>query len=91
MWRSRGIRCDEQQIVVVNGSQQGIDLCARIFLDAGDPVVFEDPGYILARHAFGAIGARIVPFSGESSMSSSLQATDCLRSICNELLGFWYA
>jgi GntR family transcriptional regulator/MocR family aminotransferase len=61
MWRSRGIRCDEQQIVVVNGSQQGIDLCARIFLDAGDSVVVEDPGYVLARHAFEAIGARIVP------------------------------
>jgi GntR family transcriptional regulator/MocR family aminotransferase len=60
MWRSRGIRCDERQIVIVNGSQQGIDLCARIFLDAGTPVVVEDPGYILARHAFEAIGAQIV-------------------------------
>ena len=64
MWRSRGIRCDEQQIVVVNGLQQGTDLCARIFLDAGDSVVVEDPGYILARHAFEAIGARIVPIPG---------------------------
>jgi GntR family transcriptional regulator/MocR family aminotransferase len=61
MWRSRGVRCDEHQIVVVNGSQQGIDLCARIFLNASDPVVVEDPGYILARHAFEAIGARVVP------------------------------
>jgi GntR family transcriptional regulator/MocR family aminotransferase len=61
MWRSRGVRCDEQQIVIVNGSQQGIDLCARIFLNAGDPVVVEDPGYILARHAFQAMGAKIVP------------------------------
>jgi GntR family transcriptional regulator/MocR family aminotransferase len=60
IWRSRGIRCDERQIVIVNGSQQGIDLCARIFLDASTPVVVEDPGYILARHAFEAIGANIV-------------------------------
>jgi GntR family transcriptional regulator / MocR family aminotransferase len=29
LWRARGLRCEPDQIVVVSGSQQGLDLCAR--------------------------------------------------------------
>ncbi|WP_407660467.1 MocR-like pyridoxine biosynthesis transcription factor PdxR [Marinimicrococcus flavescens] len=56
LWRARGIRCTPDQVVIVNGSQQGLDLCARLLLDPGDPFVFENPGYLLARHAFAAAG-----------------------------------
>ena len=35
LWRARGLRCEPDQIVVVNGSQQGLDLCARLLLDPG--------------------------------------------------------
>ena len=45
LWASRGIRCDAAQVVVCSGSQQGIDLIARLLLDAGDEVLVEDPGY----------------------------------------------
>ncbi|MDQ1079664.1 PLP-dependent aminotransferase family protein [Pseudoroseomonas cervicalis] len=61
LWRARGLRCDPAQILVVNGSQQGLDLCARLLLDAGDGAVMEEPGYILAREAFQAVGARLLP------------------------------
>lgn len=61
LWRARGLRCEPNRIVVVNGSQQGIDLCARLLLDPGDRVVMEDPGYSLARQAFAAAGAEVVP------------------------------
>ncbi|MET4385716.1 GntR family transcriptional regulator/MocR family aminotransferase [Bradyrhizobium sp. F1.4.3] len=61
LWRSRRVRCDVDQIVIVNGSQQGLDLCARLLLDAGDRFVMEDPGYLMARHAFSATGAIAVP------------------------------
>ena len=50
LWRARGISCVPDQIVIVNGSQQGLDLCARLLLDPGDPFVIENPGYPLARH-----------------------------------------
>ncbi len=43
---SRGIRCEPQQVVVTSGSQQAIDLVARLLLDAGDEVMVEDPGYL---------------------------------------------
>ena len=58
---ARGTRCSAEQIIVVNGSQQGLDLAARILLDPGDEVWMEDPGYPGARAALLAAGARIVP------------------------------
>jgi GntR family transcriptional regulator / MocR family aminotransferase len=61
LWRARGIRCSSDQIVIVNGSQQGLDLCARLLLDPGDPFLFENPGYALARHAFTAVGGVEIP------------------------------
>ncbi len=59
--RARGLRCDAEQIVIVHGSQQAIDLCARVLLDAADTFVFEDPGYLMARRCFEATGARLHP------------------------------
>jgi GntR family transcriptional regulator/MocR family aminotransferase len=59
--RARGLVCDADQIVVVHGSQQGIDLCARLLLDPGDAFVFEDPGYLMARRSFEATGAEMTP------------------------------
>ena len=61
LWRSRSVRCGVDQIVVVNGSQQGLDLCARLLLDAGDRFVMEDPGYLMARLTFSLTGAVPVP------------------------------
>jgi GntR family transcriptional regulator / MocR family aminotransferase len=60
LWRSRGLRCDADQIIVVNGSQQGIDLAARALVDPGDAVVIENPCYAMARNIFAASGARLV-------------------------------
>ncbi|MGA0612778.1 PLP-dependent aminotransferase family protein [Caldimonas sp. KR1-144] len=59
--RARGLACDAGQILVVHGSQQAIDLCARLLLDAHDAFVFEDPGYLMARRCFEATGATPLP------------------------------
>lgn len=56
--RARGVVCDADQIVVVNGSQQAIDLCARLLLNADDAFLFEEPGYRMARLCFEATGAK---------------------------------
>jgi GntR family transcriptional regulator/MocR family aminotransferase len=61
--RSRGVVCDSSQVIVVNGSQQGLDLAARILIDNGDPVAIEDPQYRGARSAFQAAGGRLRPVS----------------------------
>jgi GntR family transcriptional regulator/MocR family aminotransferase len=59
--RTRGISCSAEEIVVVSGSQQGLDICARLFLEPGDEVALENPGYFGARRVFEACGARLRP------------------------------
>ncbi len=59
--RSRGVRCHEDQVLVVNGSQQALDLLARALLDPGDVVLIENPSYLGAREVFRAAGARLIP------------------------------
>jgi GntR family transcriptional regulator/MocR family aminotransferase len=56
----RGVRCTADRVVIVNSTQQAIDLAARLLLDPGDAVWLEDPGYVAARRAFVAAGARTV-------------------------------
>jgi GntR family transcriptional regulator/MocR family aminotransferase len=58
---SRGVRCTWEQVIILSGAQQGIDLSARLLLDPGDDVWHEEPGYLGARGAFLTAGARIVP------------------------------
>jgi GntR family transcriptional regulator / MocR family aminotransferase len=59
--RTRAVHCTADQVVVVNGSQQALDLCARVLLCDGDEVTVEDPCYPLARLLFAAHGARLRP------------------------------
>jgi GntR family transcriptional regulator / MocR family aminotransferase len=63
LWRARALRCDLGQIIIVNGSQQGLDLCARLLLNAGDRYVIENPCYAMARHVFAATGATPIPIA----------------------------
>ena len=58
---ARGVRCDAGQVVIVAGSQQALDLAARVLLDPGDAVWIEEPGYLGARAALAAAGAKLVP------------------------------
>ncbi|GGR62482.1 GntR family transcriptional regulator/MocR family aminotransferase [Nocardioides luteus] len=57
----RGVRADPDQIVVTSGTQQALDLVARVLLEPGDVVAVEDPGYASARDLFASHGARVVP------------------------------
>lgn len=57
---SRGLKCSANQIVLTTGAQAALDLFARILIDADDTVWMEDPGFIGAKSAFSAAGARLV-------------------------------
>ena len=57
---ARGIRCEAEDVAIVNGAQHAIDLAARVLLDPGDTVVMEQPGYFGAALAFQAAQANIV-------------------------------
>lgn len=58
---ARSVNCSAEQIIITSGSQQSLDLVARLMLDRGDTVWFEDPGYIGSRNIFLASGANVLP------------------------------
>ncbi|HEV3468952.1 MAG TPA: PLP-dependent aminotransferase family protein [Pyrinomonadaceae bacterium] len=58
---ARAVRCEPEQVIVVAGAQQALDLGARVLTDAGDDVWVEEPGYLGAKGALAAAGARLVP------------------------------
>ena len=58
---ARAVRCEAEQVIIVAGAQQALDLTARLMLNAGDAAWIEDPGYLGTRAALLAAGARVVP------------------------------
>ncbi|RAK10247.1 2-aminoadipate transaminase [Halanaerobium saccharolyticum] len=48
----KGIKILPKNILITNGSQQGLDLLGKIFLNKGDEVILEEPGYLGAIQAF---------------------------------------
>ena len=58
---ARGARCTPEQILIVSGAQQALDLAARVLVEPGDAVWMEDPGYPGARAALAGAGARVIP------------------------------
>jgi GntR family transcriptional regulator/MocR family aminotransferase len=58
---ARAVHCDAQQVLIVSGSQQALDLAARLLLDEGDAVWMEDPCYLGARGALAGAGAHLMP------------------------------
>lgn len=59
--QARGIKAVAGDVLVTNGSQQVLDLVAKLFLNPGDVVLTENPTYLAAIQAFQALEARFVP------------------------------
>jgi len=76
---SRGVRCSPDQVVIVTGTQQGLDLVARVTIKSGDAVWMEDPGYFGATRAFRNAAARIIPVPTDDAGLSIVTA----RRLCN--------
>jgi DNA-binding transcriptional MocR family regulator len=74
---ARGIRTRTSDVLVLSGSQQGLDLIARVFIDPGDSIVVEEPTYIGALQSFRMAGAKIIgiPVDGDG------MRTDILASV----------
>lgn len=58
---SRGVPTETAQVLIVSGSQQGIDLAARAFLQPGDIVLTEEPSYLAALQVFASFEANVQP------------------------------
>ncbi len=72
-----GIHAHPDDVVVTVGSQQGLDLLSRIFLDPGDVVVAEGPTYVTAIGTFSAYQAQIVhvPMDNDGLIPQALADT----------------
>ena len=71
----RGVNCSPDQVMMVHGTQQAVDIVARIAVNPGEKVLVEDPGYISAREAFEKHGARIVSMPVDAQGAMVREAT----------------
>jgi GntR family transcriptional regulator/MocR family aminotransferase len=58
---ARAVVCDPSEVIVVNGSQQALDLVAHVLVERGDRVAIEDPHYDGTREVLRAAGAHLLP------------------------------
>ncbi len=72
-----GMTASPEQVLITNGSQQGLDLVAKALIDPGDFVVVENPAYLGALQAFKSYQARIVGVAGDGDgiRTDELEAT----------------
>ena len=63
---ARAVRCDPQQVMIVAGSQQALEIAARVLLDDRSAAWVEEPGYWLTRQVLTAAGCRLVPVPVDS-------------------------
>jgi GntR family transcriptional regulator/MocR family aminotransferase len=78
---SRGLHCDPAQIVVTNGAQQAISLCAQLLVTPGARVAVENPGYRAAGHALAIAGAQLcgVAVDGDGLDTAALEEVEGCR------------
>ena len=76
--RDRGVQCEARNVMVLSGSEQGIDLIVRAFVNPGDCVLVEQSTFFPALQTFRSADARIVgvPVDGDG------MRTDLLEGYC---------
>lgn len=57
----QGLRIPPENILMTSGSQQGLDLLAKVFINTNDPVIIEEPGYLGAIQAFSVFRPELLP------------------------------
>ncbi len=65
--QTRGIKANADQVLITSGSQQGINLMSKIFIEPGDAVVVENPCYLAALQAFNSFEASFVTLESDGS------------------------
>lgn len=77
--RARGLQCTADQILIVHGTQQALELCAKVLVDPGHHVVMEEPCYLMARRTFESVGAKIIatPVDEQGLVTADLPKTHC--------------
>lgn len=86
-YQQRGIKRDEESILITQGSQQGLDILTRALLNPGESIIVEAPTYLAALQVFRANGANIheVPLHPDGPDIEILE-----RLFKNENIRFFY-
>jgi GntR family transcriptional regulator/MocR family aminotransferase len=58
---ARSVRCEPEQVMIVAGSQQALQVSARVLFEPGSRVWTEEPGYPFGQGAFALAGCKLVP------------------------------
>jgi GntR family transcriptional regulator/MocR family aminotransferase len=82
--RARAVRCTPEELVIVQGTQQAIDLVTRILLDPGDTVALEEPHYTGFSMVLTALGAKLVfvPVDAQGLRVDELENVRAARLVC---------
>jgi len=78
-YRERGVVADADRVLITTGSQQGIDLVGRVFLEKGDEVVVENPCYLAALQVFRSYEAAAIPIESDHEGMCVDQVEDALK------------
>lgn len=73
--RAIGLDCEASQVLIVSGSQQTLDLAAKLYIDKGTQIVLEAPTYLAALQIFQLFGADCltVPLQAEGPDLAALR------------------
>lgn len=72
---------DKDNILITHGSQQGLDLSGKVFLDEGDIVLCESPTYLAAISAFKSYGCSFI----EIQTDEDGMKMDVLENVLSEI------
>ena len=77
--RAKGLKCEASQVLVLSGSQQGLDLVAKLFIDPESSILVESPTYLAALQTFNLIQAQCqgVPLTADGLDLSVLERQVC--------------
>jgi 2-aminoadipate transaminase len=79
----RGVNTSREELIITSGSQQALDLVAKVLVDPGDPVLVEKPGYVGGIGALKSYQARILGIDMEEDGIS----IDCLEETLKKTVG----
>lgn len=60
LMKSRNVNISPKDVMIVSGSQQGLDYIARVFIKPGDTIILEEPSFFGAMQIFRSAGARVI-------------------------------
>lgn len=63
--RAKGVRAEASNVLITSGSQQGLDLAAKVLVNAGDKVIVERPTYLAALQTLSLFEAQFVTVAGD--------------------------